>query len=206
MLPAICTEERITLGAEMANGTVIRGQNEISHPSAPGAALLHALLTSQLLALCMQWEGLVSNGQSASQRAPRGLTVRHSAESPGPIRVEKHGRGPPLAAPVRRIFYLSAEGTMREHEVFPPPNPRLLAQVDCADAIVYGMGSLYTSICPSLVLKVRALTSAPARIMTALYTSICPSLVLKVWDLASVPACIMTSLYTSICPSPVLKV
>ena len=80
--------------------------------------------------------------------------VRFSAESPGPIRVEKHGRGPPLAAPVRRIFYLSAEGTMREHEVFPPPNPRLLAQVDCADAVVYGMGSLYTSICPSLVLKV----------------------------------------------------
>ena len=80
--------------------------------------------------------------------------MRLSAESPGPIRVEKHGRGPPLAAPVRRIFYLSAEGTMREHEVFPPPNPRLLAQMDSADAIVYGMGSLYTSICPSLVLKV----------------------------------------------------
>jgi hypothetical protein len=36
VLPAICTEERITLGAEMANGTIIRGQNEISHPSAPG--------------------------------------------------------------------------------------------------------------------------------------------------------------------------
>ena len=81
--------------------------------------------------------------------------MRLSVDSPGPIRVEKHGRGPPLAAPVRRIFYLSAEGTMREHEVFPPPNPRLLAQVDSADAIVYGMGSLYTSICPSLVLKVR---------------------------------------------------
>ncbi|CAL5229776.1 g13164 [Coccomyxa viridis] len=109
VLPAICTEERITLGAEMANGTIIRGQNEISHPAAP--------------------------------------------ESPGPIRVDKHGRGPPLAAPVRRIFYLSAEGTMREHEVFPPPNPRLLTQVDTADALVYGMGSLYTSICPSLVLK-----------------------------------------------------
>ena len=37
MLPAICTEERITLGAELADGSVIRGQNEISHPSAPGA-------------------------------------------------------------------------------------------------------------------------------------------------------------------------
>ena len=84
----------------------------------------------------------------------RKQSVWYIAESPGPIRVDKHGRGPPLAAPIRRIFYLSAEGTVREHEVFPPPNPRLLAQVESADAIVYGMGSLYTSICPSLVLKV----------------------------------------------------
>jgi 2-phospho-L-lactate transferase/gluconeogenesis factor (CofD/UPF0052 family) len=43
---------------------------------------------------------------------------------------------------------------MREHEVFPPPNPRLLSQLDAADALIYGMGSLYTSICPSLVLQV----------------------------------------------------
>lgn len=84
----------------------------------------------------------------------RKQSVWYIAESPGPIRVDKHGRGPPLAAPIRRIFYLSAEGTVQEHEVFPPPNPRLLAQVESADAIVYGMGSLYTSICPSLVLKV----------------------------------------------------
>lgn len=34
MVPVICTEERITLGAELEDGTVIRGQNEISHPSA----------------------------------------------------------------------------------------------------------------------------------------------------------------------------
>ena len=82
-----------------------------------------------------------------------------AADSPGPIRVDKHGRGPPLPAPVRRIFYLSAEGTGHQHEVFPPPNPRLLAQVDAADAIVYGMGSLYTSICPSLVLQARTAIS-----------------------------------------------
>ena len=79
-----------------------------------------------------------------------------AADSPGPIRVDKHGRGPPLPAPVRRVFYLAAEGTGHQHEVFPPPNPRMLAQLDAADAIVYGMGSLYTSICPSLVLQARA--------------------------------------------------
>ncbi len=50
---------------------------------------------------------------------------------------------------------------MREHEVFPPPNPRLLTALDTADAIIYGMGSLYTSICPSLILKAR---STPAHL------------------------------------------
>lgn len=39
VLPAICTEEVITLGAELEDGTVIRGQNNISHPDvAAGAA------------------------------------------------------------------------------------------------------------------------------------------------------------------------
>lgn len=33
VLPAICTEERITLGAELEDGTVVRGQNTISHPT-----------------------------------------------------------------------------------------------------------------------------------------------------------------------------
>lgn len=37
MLPSICTEERITLGAELEDGTVVRGQNEISHPSLRGS-------------------------------------------------------------------------------------------------------------------------------------------------------------------------
>lgn len=36
VLPAICTEERITLGAQLSDGTIIRGQNEISHPAAVG--------------------------------------------------------------------------------------------------------------------------------------------------------------------------
>lgn len=41
VLPVIRTEEKITLGAELLDGTTIRGQNEISHPSAagPGPAL-----------------------------------------------------------------------------------------------------------------------------------------------------------------------
>eukprot|EP00891_Asterochloris_glomerata_P008123 jgi/Astpho2/8123/fgenesh1_pg.00120_%23_73_t len=109
VLPAICTEERITLGAQLVTGAVIRGQNEISHPSV--------------------------------------------TESPGPSQVVKHERGPPLQAPIERIFYLSREGRDSEHEVHPVPNPAVLEELETCDAIVYGMGSLYTSICPSLVLE-----------------------------------------------------
>lgn len=36
VMPVISTEERITLGAVLSNGTVIRGQNQISHPTIAG--------------------------------------------------------------------------------------------------------------------------------------------------------------------------
>ena len=68
--------------------------------------------------------------------------------------------GPPMAAPIRRIFYLSSEGTGREHEVFPQANQRVLREISDADAIVYGIGSLYTSICPSLILTVSCIHPA----------------------------------------------
>lgn len=106
VLPAICTEEHITLGAELLDGRLIVGQHQISHPSA--------------------------------------------TDSPREVDKSCEER---LEAPVKRIFYLSAEGDTHEHEVAPAPNPRVLAELERADAVIYGMGSLYTSIAPSLVLK-----------------------------------------------------
>ncbi len=64
--------------------------------------------------------------------------------------------GSELEAPIQRIFYLRHEGRQRDHEVFPDPNPALLADLEACDAVLYGMGSLYTSICPSLILQVRS--------------------------------------------------
>jgi hypothetical protein len=37
-------------------------------------------------------------------------------------------------------------------QVFPRANPLALHEVQLADAIVYGMGSLYTSVCPCVCL------------------------------------------------------
>ena len=104
VLPAICTEERIKLAAELDSGTIIVGQHAISHPSAEEHVVDKSV-----------WDQL------------------------------EH--------PIRRIFYLSSEGDTKEHEVAPVANPRVVGELEKADAIVYGMGSLYTSICPCLILK-----------------------------------------------------
>ncbi len=67
--------------------------------------------------------------------------------------MDKSSHQPPLPSPIRRVFYLSREGTGQEHEVSPEPNCRVLTEIERADAVVYGMGSLFTSICPSLCLE-----------------------------------------------------
>lgn len=108
VLPAISTEERITLGAELADGTRIRGQNDISHPPA----------------------------------ARGGASI-----------VDKDGADAPLGAAIKRVFYLSREGAGNEHEVVLAANERVIRDIAATDAIIYGMGSLYTSIAPSLVLQ-----------------------------------------------------
>ncbi|CAI5458024.1 unnamed protein product [Closterium sp. Yama58-4] len=112
VLPCVCTNDRFTLGAELFDGSIIRGQNDISHP--------------------------------AVVDSPRHL----------PLSVDKSSdASPPLPAPIRRVFYMSSEGTNLLHEVFPRVNPRVLEHIASVDAIIYGIGSLFTSICPSLILR-----------------------------------------------------
>ncbi|KAK7246371.1 hypothetical protein RIF29_41239 [Crotalaria pallida] len=106
VLPVISTNDRLTLGCELWDGTVIRGQNEISHPT--------------------------------------GGTME-------PINKGSFS-GPSLPSKIKRVFYMSSEGKNLLHEVFPAPNAAVLEQLNSVDCIVYAMGSLFTSICPSLVL------------------------------------------------------
>ena len=106
VLPVVSTNERLTLGAELRDGTVIQGQNNISHPAAAGA----------------------------------GTEVAKGAYEP-------------LTSPIRRVFYLSTDSSNPEHEVCPEVNPSVLAELRDCEAVVYGMGSLYTSLCPSFVLQ-----------------------------------------------------
>ncbi|EOA27056.1 hypothetical protein CARUB_v10023151mg [Capsella rubella] len=106
VLPVISTNDRLTLGCELLDGTIIRGQNEISHPT---------------------------NGTLQTVDKRHCLTLA-------------------LPSKIKRVFYMSSEGNNLLHEVFPPVNPTVLEQLRSVDCIVYAMGSLFTSICPSLVL------------------------------------------------------
>ncbi|KAL5772254.1 hypothetical protein ACOSQ2_012178 [Xanthoceras sorbifolium] len=107
VLPVISTNDRLTLGCELSDGIVIRGQNEISHPT---------------------------NGFME------------------PVKKERSSV-PALPSRIKRVFYMSSEGSNLLHEVFPTVNPAVLEQLSSVDCIVYAMGSLFTSICPSLVLR-----------------------------------------------------
>ncbi|KAI3495350.1 hypothetical protein L1887_37669 [Cichorium endivia] len=104
VLPVISTNDRLTLGCELWDGMIIRGQNEISHPTIGSLQLIDKVNSSTL-----------------------------------PSRI-------------KRVFYMSSEGSNLLHEVFPNVNPSVLEQLRNVDCIIYGMGSLFTSICPSLVL------------------------------------------------------
>ncbi|KAG8385454.1 hypothetical protein BUALT_Bualt03G0047000 [Buddleja alternifolia] len=106
VLPVISTNDRLTLGCELWDGTIIRGQNEISHP------------TNGSMQLINKNDSLV----------------------------------PALPSRIKRVFYMSSEGSNLLHEVFPAVNPTVLEQLRTTDCIIFAMGSLFTSICPSLVL------------------------------------------------------
>ena len=121
-LPAVCTEGTLRLGAELADGSQILGQSAISHPPAGGAGAAPSISSSS-----------------------------EDEDATASLRVDKHCSAP-LPSAVRRVFYVASDGDDADHEVALGANPRTLAAIARADAVVYGMGSLYTSIAPSLVL------------------------------------------------------
>jgi len=56
----------------------------------------------------------------------------------------------PLPSRIDRIWYINPYG----HEIWPPANPKVTSTLlSSASAVIYSIGSLYTSIVPSLVLR-----------------------------------------------------
>ncbi|KAI1473895.1 UPF0052-domain-containing protein [Daldinia eschscholtzii] len=147
-LPAINSNFTHHISAGLADGTQITGQNSISHPSAPTSLPddeLSSLRTRREMEEHDRIEDATLPGSLPTLRKQY-INFSKADEEDLPARIE-------------RIWYINPYG----HEIWPLANPKVLDAVRRAGAVIYSIGSLYTSIVPSLVLRgVGAVLADPA--------------------------------------------
>ncbi|KAK5698961.1 hypothetical protein LTR97_006610 [Elasticomyces elasticus] len=149
VLPVINTNFAHHIAAGLGDGTVITGQNNISHPSAPTNAV-PAGLQDPLLTV------------SPRSRQRREVDDEHDhekaedANGPGtlpslrkPALVVSKGEEEDLSARIERLWYINPYG----QQITIPANPRVLEALGNASCVIYSIGSLFTSIIPALVLR-----------------------------------------------------
>lgn len=136
VLPAINSNFTHHISASLADGTILAGQVAISHPSAPTAvpddAFPHHHPQSNA-----ELDRIEDANLPGSLPVLRGHhAVSKSDEEDLPARVE-------------RVWYINPYG----HEILPVVNPKVVTAVAQSEVVVYSIGSLYTSIIPSLILR-----------------------------------------------------
>ncbi|KAL1966843.1 hypothetical protein VTN77DRAFT_3808 [Rasamsonia byssochlamydoides] len=160
VIPAINSNFSHHISASLEDGSVIVGQNSISHPcEVPGSPGQSNRRPSLLLADGDDEEEDSSTSDGISyedDHLPGSLpSLRHKNITFSKTNTEE------LPCRISRIWYINPYG----QEIRPPANPRVLEALRDAQAIIYSIGSLYTSIIPSLILRGigKAISSSPAR-------------------------------------------
>lgn len=136
------------ISAGLENGTVITGQNAISHPSAPTA------LPDRTSPAFASENGYKEDEETEDAHLPGSLpTLRQQNIIFSKTQEEE------LPCRIERIWYINPYG----QEIHPAANPKVVSVLNNAEAIIYSIGSLYTSIAPCLVLRGvgAAITSSP---------------------------------------------
>ena len=140
VLPALSTNFANHIAAGLADGTVIVGQNNISHPSVPTAAV--PLADESLLQRVDRDTNEHDHIEDANLPGTL-LTLRQAA-----IAFSKHDEED-LPTRIDRVWYINPYG----QEITIPANPRVIEALNATSCIIYSIGSLFTSIVPSLVLR-----------------------------------------------------
>ncbi|KAI0164585.1 UPF0052-domain-containing protein [Xylariaceae sp. FL1272] len=134
-LPAINSNFTHHISAGLLDGTQITGQNAISHPSAP-TALSEAPLDDETEAHDLI-EDATLPGSLPSLRKQYINFSKLTTDSDE------------LSTRIDRIWYINPYG----HEIRPPANPKVTSAISNSSAVIYSIGSLYTSLIPSLILR-----------------------------------------------------
>jgi 2-phospho-L-lactate transferase/gluconeogenesis factor (CofD/UPF0052 family) len=168
VIPAINSNFTHHISAGLKDGTIITGQNAISHPSAPSTAP-YATTAPTPIATNTGTPTGVNGAQTPYSLNPNTLSKTLSVSSdehdkiedanlPGShpsLRIsaisftkERHANSL-LPSPISRIWYINPYG----QEIRPSPNPKVFSALQDASCLIYSIGSLYTSIIPCLVLR-----------------------------------------------------
>lgn len=163
VVPAINSNFTHHISAGLVDGTTITGQVNISHPSAPTS--LPDGGAGVVVVAPVAATGTTATATAAATAAATTLKMRGRAATaidfedatlPGSLPVLRRPQiayskddEEDLPARIERAWYINPYG----HEIRPPANPKALVALQQARAIVYSIGSLYTSIIPSLVLR-----------------------------------------------------
>ncbi|KAH8681667.1 hypothetical protein BX600DRAFT_491845 [Xylariales sp. PMI_506] len=141
VLPAINSNFTHHISAGLSDGTVITGQNAISHPSEPSALPEYQLdsTTGALVAKDAEDHDDVEDANlpgSLPTLRKQYIEFSKVAEEDLPSRID-------------RLWYINPYG----HEIRPRANTKVTDAIEHASAVVYSIGSLWTSIVPSLILR-----------------------------------------------------
>ncbi|KAF3760564.1 UPF0052-domain-containing protein [Cryphonectria parasitica EP155] len=135
VLPAINSNFTHHISAGLVDGSVLAGQVAISHPSGPTAvpdATFHPTGNKHL-----------DLDRVEDANLPGSLPVLRGHHAFSKDDEED------LPARIDRVWYINPYG----HEIWPVANPKVLAALEDSDVVVYSIGSLYTSIIPSVILR-----------------------------------------------------
>lgn len=151
-LPSINSNFTHHISAGLADGTQITGQNSISHPSEPTSLPVDpgpsdatsGLKTPALATVHTHREETEAYDRIEDATLPGSLPTLRKPY----IDFQKSGEDD-LPARIDRIWYINPYG----HEIWPVANPKVISAIQSASAVIYSIGSLYTSIMPSLILR-----------------------------------------------------
>jgi 2-phospho-L-lactate transferase/gluconeogenesis factor (CofD/UPF0052 family) len=136
VLPAINSNFTHHISAGLRDGSTIAGQVAISHPSAPTALPDDPEIAPALTAADHdRIEDANLPGSLPALRRPN-IAFSKDDDEDLPSRIE-------------RLWYINPYG----HEISPTANPKVVDALMASDTVVYSIGSLYTSIIPSLILR-----------------------------------------------------
>jgi len=146
ILPAINTNFTHHISAGLANGDTITGQNNISHPSEPStngrpdSAPYDPPSPSRLRTESEEQDKIEDANLPGTHPSLRKAAITFS---------KAHTTSSDLPARISRLWYINPYG----QEIRLPANTRVIDALNSASTVIYSIGSLFTSLIPSLILK-----------------------------------------------------